>query len=198
MKVLLVGGSPRKNGNTDSLLEVMAEKLEESGIKTFTAHLRDYDIHACIGCEQCRRDKTCTRFLDGMHLLYPEIESSGGLVLASPTYNYNITPMMKAFIDRLYPYFDFTEPRPGPYTCRLAGAGRKAVSLGVCEQLEEKELGVCLRALSDPLPPLGYEVLTEVAVTGHFLRGSVKKDELALEKAEEAAELLVRGLKKPA
>jgi multimeric flavodoxin WrbA len=196
MKVLLVSGSPRKNGNTDSLLKVMAEKLEDSGLKTFTAHLRDYDIHACIGCEQCRKDKTCTRFLDGMHLLYPEIESSVGLVLASPTYNYNLTPMMKAFIDRLYPYFDFTEPRPGPYTCRLAGAGRKATCLGVCEQLEEKELGVTLRALCDPLPPLGYEVLTEVTITGHFLRGSVKKDELALEKAEEAAEILARGLKK--
>jgi multimeric flavodoxin WrbA len=104
--------------------------------------------------------------------------------------------MMKAFIDRLYPYFDFTEPRPGPYTCRLAGAGRKATCLGVCEQLEEKELGVTLRALCDPLPPLGYEVLTEVTITGHFLRGSVKKDELALEKAEEAAEILARGLKK--
>ncbi|MCA1753367.1 MAG: flavodoxin family protein, partial [Spirochaeta sp.] len=144
MKVLLVGGSPRAKGNTDILLSSMQNELERNGLSTTLAFLRDYTINPCIGCEQCRTDKTCTRFLDGMHLLYPEIESAEGLVLASPTYNYNITPMTKAFIDRMYPYFNFSEQRPGPYSSRLADRPRVAVTLGICEQNEASEMGVTM------------------------------------------------------
>jgi multimeric flavodoxin WrbA len=44
-----------------------------------------------------------------MGLLCPEIEESKALILGSPTYNYNVTDPMKAFIDRLYPYYNFTK-----------------------------------------------------------------------------------------
>ena len=194
MKVLLVGGSPRAKGNTDTLLTTMHNEFERHGVSATVAFLRDYSIAPCIGCEQCRTDKTCRRFLDGMHLLYPEIESSAGLVLASPTYNYNITPMTKAFIDRMYPYFNFTEPRPGPYSSRLADRPRVAVTLGICEQNEASEMGVTMPALTDPLRPLGYKICDQVTITGHFYRGSVREDSTANERVRAAARSLVHEL----
>jgi multimeric flavodoxin WrbA len=194
MKTLLVSGSPRKGGNTETILKKIAEALEDSGIETELIHLESYSIHPCIGCEQCRRDMTCTQFLDGMHLLYPKIEESLGLVLGSPTYNYNITPYMKAFIDRMYPYFDFTNPRPGPYSSRLAGQGRKLLTVGVCEQKDASEMGYTIPAMSEPVKVLGYEVTSELQAIGHFAKGSVKKNTSLLEEAAEAGRLLARAL----
>ncbi len=194
MKTLLISGSPRKGGNTETILSKIAEGLEASGIRTELISLGSYTIKPCIGCEQCRRDKICTQFFDGMHLLYEKIDESEGLVVGSPTYNYNITPLMKAFIDRMYPYFNFTNPRPGPYSSRLANQGRKMVTVGVCEQNEASEMGFTIPAMSDPLRVLGYEVVAEFPVTGHFTKYSVRGDSSVLEKAVEVGTLLAQKL----
>jgi len=194
MKTLLVSGSPRKNGNTDTVLAAIAAGAQSAGIETEIVYLRSYEIHPCVGCERCRKDKICTRFYDGMHLLYEKIDSSRGLVVGSPTYNYNITPWMKAFIDRFYPYFDFTNPRPGPYRSRLADQGRMAVAVGVCEQTEVSELGFTIPAMSDALRVIGYEIVAELPVTGHFAAGSVKKDTEVLSRAREAGRRLGENL----
>jgi multimeric flavodoxin WrbA len=125
---------------------------------------------------------------------YPLIEECAGLVLGLPAYNYNITPEMKAFIDRCYPFFEFSQERPGPYRSRLGGAGRKLLCVGVCEQNEESEMALTLPAMSKPFPPLGYEVVAELAITGHFARGSVRRDDEALSKARQAGERLAAAL----
>lgn len=194
MKTLLINGSPREKGNTAAVLAKIAEGLAQEGIAAETVHLPAYAIHPCIGCEQCRRDKTCTRFYDGMHLLYKKIENSRGLVVGSPAYNYNVTPWMKAFIDRLYPYYDFEIPRPGPYRSILQDQSRKAVIVAVGEQNDVKELGYTIPAMRDPLKVLGYEIVSELPVTGHFAMGSVKKDPGTLAAALEAGHQLARSL----
>lgn len=195
-KILCVSASPRKGGNTDTLIEEAARGAESMEAETETVYLRDYTIAPCDACEQCRRDKTCTRFFDGMHLLYSKIEGAGGLVAASPTYNYNITSIMKSFIDRLYPYFDFENPRPGPYRSRLADQGRRALVIGVCEQKEKSEMGFTIPAMRDPLRVLGYSISGEVPILGHFPRGSVKKDEVSLRTAYEGGQNLAKELLK--
>jgi multimeric flavodoxin WrbA len=193
-KVVLVSGSPRAKGNTDTLLREIGRALEAAGLTTVFLALRDYAIHSCIGCERCRKDKTCTAFYDGMHLLYPLIEESKGLVLGSPTYNYNITPEMKCFIDRLYPYFDFASERPGPYSSRLAGEGRRLLTVGVCEQNDIADMAHTLPAMRDPFRAMGYTLVEELAVTGHFPKDSVAKDREALSRATRAGGALAAAL----
>ncbi|MFO8065614.1 MAG: flavodoxin family protein [Spirochaetia bacterium] len=192
--VLLVSGSQREKGNTDVMLGEIERELQTRGFRTDFVALRSYAVHSCIGCEWCRKDKTCTRFYDGMHLLYPLIEQAAGLVVGSPTYNYNITPEMKSFIDRYYPFFDFSSQRPGPYKSRLAGAGRKAVSVAIAEQHEQSEMGFTMPAMSNAFAAIGYEVVAEVPVTGHFSKGSVANDEEKLASARAAAGTLARAL----
>ncbi|AKB29034.1 iron-sulfur flavoprotein [Methanosarcina siciliae T4/M] len=194
LKILGVGGSPRKNGNTDVLLESFLKGAESAGAKTGKVLLRDYSIEPCIGCERCRKTGTCTRFHDGMSLLYPEIEDAKGLILGSPTYNYNVTAQMKALIDRLYPYYNFTNDRPRRYSSRLAGQGRKAIVFSVCEQLEIEEMGFTLGALGMPLEALGYEIVEKFPVTGYFERGAVSRDEELLIKTFEAGKKMAEIL----
>ena len=193
-RALLISGSPREKGNTDLLLQEIARGIKEEGMAADTVALRSYEIRPCVACEQCRRDKSCTRIFDGMHLLYPLVEQARCIVIGSPTYNYNITPEIKSFIDRLYPYFDFGSERPGPYRSRLADSGRFAALVAVCEQEEESELGYTLPFMRDALRAIGYEIDTELPVTGHFSRGAVRRDSRALQRAFETGIRLAQRL----
>ena len=177
MYIVGFNGSPRKNGNTTTIMKSMLAGAESAGGKTDYVHLPTYHIEGCIGCERCRKDKTCTQFRDGMHLLYDCIDRADGIILGSPTYNYGMTPWMKAFIDRLYPFFDFTEPRPGPYRSRLADRGKRALVFAVCEQVDEKEVGYTIVNMRDAIEALGYSVHESLAFANHFHANSVKEDE---------------------
>jgi len=195
VKILGVSGSPRAGGNTDVLLRYFLKGAEAEGAHTEKAFLRDYAIRPCVGCEQCRKDKTCTRFFDGMQLLYPKVEEAKGLVLGSPSHNFNVTAWVKAFIDRLYPYYNFTEDRPRKYSSRLEGQGRKAIVYGVCEQTFEEGMGFTLDAMREPLRCLGYEVITEFPVAGFFDRGAVRQDQEILDRAFEEGRKLAQALR---
>jgi multimeric flavodoxin WrbA len=192
--ILTVEGSPRKRGNSHLMLEAIGEGIREEGRPLHEAHLRDYRYDPCIGCEKCRVDKICTRFQDGMTLLYPLIEEARGLVLISPVHNYNVTAWIKAFIDRLYCYFDFEDTRPRGWSSRLAGAGRKAVIGAIAEQTERKDMGFALEAMRLPLEAHGYEIVAELPVLELFDRGVIAKHPDLLDKAREAGRLLARSL----
>ena len=195
LKVLCIGGSPRIGGNTDVLLECLTEGIASTGVQTETVFLRDYFIQPCRACEKCRKDETCTGLNDGMHLLYPKILESRGLVLGSPTHNYNVTAIVKAFIDRLYPFFEFSDDRPRKYSSRMAEQERKAIVFSVSEQDEMGEVGFTLEAMGYPLTALGYEVVDDFCVTGFFDRGAVRADkkllEFAAEKGQQLAQILL-------
>lgn len=195
IKILGVGGSPRKNGNTDILLDCFLKGAVSEGADTKKVHLRDYSIEFCIGCEACRKAGICTQFHDGMGQLYSDVESSDGLILGSPTYNYNITASMKAFIDRLYPFYEFSDERPGPYSSKLAENDRKALVFTVCEQVRAEEMGFTLEALGMPLEALGYEVMEKFLATGCFSKGEVSKDEDILRKAFDAGRQIAMNIR---
>lgn len=192
--ILGVGGSPRAGGNSDVLLQHILEGAAGAGAGTEAVHLRSYGFGPCIGCERCRKDKACTGLLDGMQLLYPKIEAAQGLVLVSPTHQYNVSALMKAFIDRLYCYYDFTDTRPRNYSSRLAGQGRAAAVCAVCEQEVRSDMGYTLEMLRMPLEPLGYAITGELPVFGIFDRGKVRDHPEALARAEELGRDLARGL----
>jgi multimeric flavodoxin WrbA len=156
--------------------------VTETGVEAEKIFLRDYVIQPCIGCERCRKDRTCTKLQDGMQLLYPKIIESAGLILGSPTHNYNVTALVKAFIDRLYPFFEFSDDRPRKYSSRLAGQGRKAIIYTVSEQDETGEVGFTLEAMGYPLTALGYEVVEDIRVSGFFDRGVVRHHAEVLDK----------------
>lgn len=183
MHIIGFNASPRKAGNTAAIMREMLRGAQSAGASVEYIHLPSFHIEGCIGCERCRKDKTCTQFFDGMHLLYPKIEQADGIILGSPTYNYAMTPWMKAFIDRLYPFFDFTEPRPGPYTSRLADRGKRALVYGVCEQVDPKEVGYTIVTMRDAIEAVGYAIHDAIAFPAHFYANSVSKAPHDLQKA---------------
>ena len=185
-KVLGIGGSPRKGGNSDILLKRLLKGARDEGIAAEEIQLRDYQIQPCIGCERCRKDKQCTGLRDGMQLIYPEIREASGIVLISPIYNYSVTAIMKSFIDRLYCFYNFSDERPGQWSSQLAGQGRKAIIAVVGEQATSEEGGMdlTLEVMRRSIKALGYEVIAELPVLGIFNKGKVKEYPQVLEQAE--------------
>lgn len=163
-------------------------------IETEVIKLRDYYFQSCIGCEQCRKDNYCSGLNDGMQLIYPKLIQSQGLVLVSPTHNYNITALMKAFIDRLYCFYDFNNQRPRGWESRLAGQNRKAAIIAICEQADKKDMGFTLEAMRLPLEALGYEIIDELAIFKVFERGAVKKEGKTMANVSEIGQNLMRSL----
>jgi multimeric flavodoxin WrbA len=192
-KILGIGSSPRKGGNSDILLKHILIGASNAGATTEEIQLRDYQFQPCIGCEKCRKAKQCLGLQDGMQLIYPKIIDSKGLVLISPTHNYNVTALMKAFIDRLYCFYDFSHERPRRWSSRLANQNRKAIIASIGEQTSQEEgTGFTLEAMRLPIEALGYEVIGELPVLGIFDKGRVKEQQQLLEKAEQLGSQLAK------
>ena len=103
MKVLILMGSPRKNGNTAALLAPFCEELKRIGAEVETVWLYDQNIQPCIACRACQKDWTvfgCSR-ADDVPELFEQILACDLLVLATPIYAWYCTPPMKAVLDRL-------------------------------------------------------------------------------------------------
>ncbi len=192
--ILGIGGSPRKNGNTDALLEAVMDGAHTQEIAAQGVHLRDIQFQPCIGCEKCRKDHICRGHHDGMSLLYPDIIASKGIVLISPTHNYNITAWMKAFIDRLYCFYNFNKNRPSGWSSQLGNQGRKAVIVAVCEQNNREDMGFTLDAMRLPLEALGFDVVGELPVFNVFNKAKVKEETDVMERATELGAELARSI----
>src|SRR5690554_5416113 len=134
MKVLAVVGSRRKKGNTASLVRAALEGARREGAETELVFVGDYALRGCKGCEGCKKTYRCT-VDDDMQKLYPLLLEADGLILGSPTYFYNVSADMKAFLDRLYSLEVFAE---NDRSCWVglpeAMGGKYAAAVAVCEQ----------------------------------------------------------------
>lgn len=101
-KVLIISGSPRKNGNTEALVKKFAAGAEKAGHQVEVIHLADKKIGYCVNCDSCRRNKTDCVFDDDARVIVSKTLECDVIVLATPVYFYNVTAQLKTLIDRFY------------------------------------------------------------------------------------------------
>ena len=101
MKVLMINGSPRKNGNTSIALAEMERIFQEEGIQVETVQLGAQDIRGCIACLSCKKKGRCV-FDDLVNQTAPKFEAADGLVIASPVYYASANGGLISFLDRLF------------------------------------------------------------------------------------------------
>ncbi len=193
-EVVGFSGSPRVGGNSDILLKSVIDGVSRENVYATYMNLSTVKFKGCIGCERCRKDKICTGIVDGMSVLYDTIISSKGLILVSPTHNYNITSWMKAFIDRLYCFYNFANDRPRSWSSQLANQGRKAVIVAICEQERKEDMGFTLEAMSKPLEAIGYEIVGEHAILQVFDKAKIKENMTEIKKATELGRKLAKTI----
>jgi multimeric flavodoxin WrbA len=99
LKAIAFLGSPRRNGNTDLLLQSAARGMEENGVRVKTFDLNLMNILPCQDCGGCEKTGECI-IQDDMSLIYPEIRTAGRIILASPVFFFGVSAQAKAMIDR--------------------------------------------------------------------------------------------------
>ncbi len=101
MKVLLINGSPRANGNTATALNEMIKMFEKEGIDTELIHVGNLAVRGCISCFKCYESGKCV-FDDIVNEIAPKFEACDGLVVGSPVYYAGANSTLTALLIRLF------------------------------------------------------------------------------------------------
>ena len=103
MKILILNGSPRPNGNTKQMIDALCEGLKKAGHEWDVVNVARMNIHGCLACEYChgKGAGSCVQ-KDDMQNVYELLKTAEMLVLAAPIYYYGMSGQMKCCIDRFY------------------------------------------------------------------------------------------------
>jgi multimeric flavodoxin WrbA len=113
MKVIGIVGSPRKNGNTETLVQEVLNAAAENGNQVEKYNLNQMDFKGCQACMYCKSHDRC-RLDDDMSRLMESMRTADAVVFGSPVYYYQFCSQFRQFVDRLYVFFnaDFTTKLP--------------------------------------------------------------------------------------
>ena len=101
MKVLILNGSPRPNGNTSIAINEMVKVFEEEGVEAEVVNIGNKNVRGCIACNTCGSKGKCV-FDDVVNELAPKFEEADGLVAATPVYFASANATLIACLDRLF------------------------------------------------------------------------------------------------
>lgn len=104
-KILLVDASPRKDGNSEIIVDVIAEDLKDTA-EIIVFKMREKKCNPCQACGACqgKESQMCLQKDDITELL-PTIDECDAILLTTPIYNQQMTSQAKLFIERFYPFF---------------------------------------------------------------------------------------------
>lgn len=122
MKVLIINGSPRKEGNTSIAVREMEKVFIEEGMEVEILQIGNKDIRGCIACNTCAEKGKCV-FDDAVNEAAGKFEEADGLVVASPVYYASANATLIAFLDRLFysTHFDKTMKVGASVVCARRG-----------------------------------------------------------------------------
>lgn len=100
MKIIGVVGSPRVDGNTQKLVEIILASGAEHGAETKIFNLNEMDIKGCQSCYHCKTTDEDCAIKDDMPQLFDEIKQSDAVIIGSPIYFWQMSAQLKIFIDR--------------------------------------------------------------------------------------------------
>ena len=122
MKVLMINGSPRVDGNTGIALKEMEQVFLQEGIEVETVQVGNQAVRGCMTCGYCGKNGKCV-FDDVVNELAPKFEEADGLVAASPVYYASANATLIAVLDRLFysTHFDKTMKVGASVVCARRG-----------------------------------------------------------------------------
>ena len=101
MKVLMLNGSPRPEGNTSAALREMEQIFQKEGVETEIIQVGNLDIRGCVACGGCAKLGRCV-FDDIVNELAPKFEACDGMVVGSPVYYASANATLMALLTRLF------------------------------------------------------------------------------------------------
>jgi len=189
MKVLGIMGSPRKQSNTEILLDRALEGAREAGGEVEKVVVSKLKISPCLEIYACRKDGNCA-IKDDMQLLYRKLLEADHIIFASPMFFYGVTSQAKAVIDR----------------CQALWVRKHALGMGKEDKRERRGLFISVGATRGTklfdgavltvkyfFDAIGVEYSADLLVRGIDNKGQINEHPTALEDAFRLGQKLVRG-----
>ncbi|MDR3077129.1 MAG: flavodoxin family protein [Synergistaceae bacterium] len=176
-KMTILLGSPRRNGNSDTLASSFANGAAEADFKAATIRLNGLKLGGCIDCRRCWSNGSHCFLNDDMKDIYAEIDNSDAIIFVTPLYFYSWSSQIKPVWDRMLPYFSQNSKTDvkGRLAALIATAGDDNAS--------------CFDGLKKSFElACGYakwKVAGERLAHGLYESGAAQKDEKLLERAFE-------------
>ena len=160
MKILVITGSPRKNGNSNTLADNFIKGAQEAGHTVVRFDSAFKNVHPCIACNKCGMNGQCV-FKDDFEFVKANIIDSDAVVFATPMYYFGISAQIKAVIDRF---------------CAINGQiskPKKAALLMTYADTSEKEAQPIINHYEVLLNYLGWTDIGKIIAPGVWVEGDV-------------------------
>jgi len=167
VKILVLNGSPRRNGTVASLLKAVTESLSaEHAIEWID--VCNLDMKFCTACMACREKERCILPEDDAHIVGKKIQDADALVIGTPTHWGNMSAPLKLLFDRNVPVFMGESPRGMPEPKQK---GKRAVVVTACTtpwpfNFIFPESRGALRAVREVLHYGGYNIVGKITKPG--------------------------------
>lgn len=180
-KVVVFYGSPRKNGVSNKIADMVAKGAEDAGAEIVFYDLNQEGVKGCQSCFFCRGNDKCA-VKDPLTPMYDDIFEACGIVASFPIYFFNISAQGKILIDRLYPMIngDFSPRNPG----------KKVVTVYAQANPDEETYKESITKNNEIFSAFGWEVIESILAV-NTMDPELKMDKL-LAKAYEAGKNMVK------
>lgn len=172
MRILALIGSPRRESNTDTVVDQILAGAKEKGHTSEKVYLYDHEIAPCVDCRRCKEPPYVCVMCDDTLAIDPKIGEADLIIFGTPLYWYGPTAKMKLFIDRLRPY--------------IGSRGLEGVK-GVVVAPSEEGPGACQCLVKMFRKSFDYLVMdfVEAILPKAYERGEIKQNQEELDKAYE-------------
>lgn len=177
--IVVITGSPRKNGNSIAMTEAFIEAAKKKGHEIVRFDAVEENITGCRACEACFSDGAACPFDERFSVIAKAIENADVIVFTMPVYWYTIPAQIKAIIDKLFSFC----------TASIDVSGKKCALIACCEEDDMAVLDGVRIPLERTAALLGWEMAGAVLVPSVYKVGDIEKTD-GLAKAAALAELL--------
>ncbi|RLE60707.1 MAG: flavodoxin family protein [Thermoprotei archaeon] len=189
MKIIGLNGSPRRYGNTAKMLEVALETAKTLGASVERIDLYQYKIEPCVGClsDDELVCKLPCKIRDDMETIYNKIQEADGIIFATPVYWFNMSGVMKNFIDRIT-VFENMIHHVGRSLVEGKVAGIIAAGNEEGGAMVVANLMITLNSMGFLIPPWGFAYYTKI--------GDALEDKNALYDSANVGVVIVKAIKR--
>ena len=176
-KIVVITGSPRKNGNSFAMTDAFIRAAEGKGhtVTRFDAAMKN--VGGCHACETCFKTGKACSFNDDFNTIAPVIQEADAVVFSMPVYWYSIPSQVKAVIDKLFSF----------YNAKIDLSGKECALISCCEENDESVFDGVRIPVERSAALLNWKMVGTVMIPGVVNVGDIDKTE-GCKQAEELAE----------
>lgn len=165
-KIVVITGSPRKNGNSFAMVDAFIQAAEKLGHTVTRFDAADKKLTGCHACETCFKTGKACSFDDDFNTIAPAILEADAVVFATPVYWYSIPSQIKAVIDRLYSFC--VAGKEGIF-------GKECALIVCCEEEDKTVLDGVRVPMERTAALLKWNMVGEVLIPGVLKAGEIQK-----------------------